>query len=229
MKKIITLVLTICSLQVYSQDAGIRITNQSDNLESKNPLYTINLDGKTISLGKFGTLENIDPNWISSINVLKGQSAYSLYGNKGKDGVVIIDLKSSDESRAYFEEELKRYKHLTEINELQDASHTETQENTITPRSTSVTVKVKGQFNYLENPPLVVVELGDERLEMQTIGKLNTLNTELIDEINVLKDKASLALYKAEDKPGVVLIKLKDNKKSAKEFKKIKKAIKKKK
>lgn len=229
MKKIITLVLTIYSLQVYSQEAGIRITNESDNLESKNPLYTINLDGKTISLGKFGTLENIDPNWISAINVLKGQSAYSLYGSKGKDGVVIIDLKSSDESRAYFEEELKRHKHLTEINELQDASHTETQENTITPRSTSVTVKAKGQFNYLENPPLVVVELGDERLEMQTIGKLNTLNTELIDEINVLKDKASLALYKAEDKPGVVLIKLKDNKKSAKEFKKIKKAIKKKK
>lgn len=229
MKKIITLVLTIWSLQVYSQDAGIRITNQSDNLESKNPLYTINLDGKTISLGKFGTLENIDPNWISSINVLKGQSAYSLYGNKGKDGVVIIDLKSSDESRAYFEEELKRYKHLTEINELQDASHTETQENTITPSSTSVTVKAKGQFNYLENPPLVVIELGEERLEMQTIGKLNTINTELIDEINVLKDKASLALYKAEDKPGIVLIKLKDNKKSAKEFKKIKKAIKKKK
>ena len=229
MKKIITLVLTICSLQVYSQEVGIRITNQSDNLESKNPLYTINLDGKTISLGKFGTLENIDPNWISSISVLKGQSAYSLYGNKGKDGVVIIDLKSSDESRAYFEEELKRYQHLTEINELQDASHTETQENTITPRSTSVTVKAKGQFNYLENPPLVVVELGEERLEMQTIDKLNTLNTELIGEINVLKDKASLALYKAEDKPGVVLIKLKDNKKSAKELKKIKKAIKKKK
>ena len=142
---------------------------------------------------------------------------------------MIIDLKSSGESRAYFEEELKRYKHLTEINELQDASHTETQENTITPRSTSVTVKVRGQFNYLENPPLVVVELGDERLEMQTIGKLNIINTDLIDEINVLKDKASLALYKAEDKPGVVLIKLKDNKKSAKEFKKIKKAIKKKK
>ena len=38
-------------------------------------------------------LDDIDPNSIESISVLKGESATKKYGKKGKDGVIEITLK----------------------------------------------------------------------------------------------------------------------------------------
>ena len=47
------------------------------------------LDGKIIKTG----LSSISPESIDSINVLKGFSATSLYGDEGKNGVLIIISK----------------------------------------------------------------------------------------------------------------------------------------
>jgi len=38
-------------------------------------------------------MKQLDPNTIESINVLKGKSAISAYGNKGKNGMIVIKLK----------------------------------------------------------------------------------------------------------------------------------------
>ena len=38
-------------------------------------------------------MESLDPNSIQSINVLKDQSATAVYGEKGKNGVLLITLK----------------------------------------------------------------------------------------------------------------------------------------
>lgn len=54
-----------------------------------NPL--IILDGEVL---KDGDIRNIDPNTIASIDVLKGESATSAYGEKGMDGVIIIKSKT---------------------------------------------------------------------------------------------------------------------------------------
>ena len=48
------------------------------------------LDGETISHEK---MNEIDPNTIQEISVLKDQAAISLYGDKGKNGVILIKLK----------------------------------------------------------------------------------------------------------------------------------------
>jgi bla regulator protein blaR1 len=40
-------------------------------------------------------LDEIDPNSIESIEVLKGATATAMYGERGENGVVIIKLKSS--------------------------------------------------------------------------------------------------------------------------------------
>ncbi|WP_298903758.1 M56 family metallopeptidase [uncultured Psychroserpens sp.] len=58
--------------------------------ESDNPLFII--DGKQVDKSVF---ENIDSEKISTINVLKGTSAYELYGEKGKNGVIIMTKKGS--------------------------------------------------------------------------------------------------------------------------------------
>lgn len=54
-----------------------------------NPL--IILDGEVL---KDGDIRNVDPNTIASVDVLKGESATSAYGEKGMDGVIIIKSKT---------------------------------------------------------------------------------------------------------------------------------------
>jgi TonB-dependent SusC/RagA subfamily outer membrane receptor len=51
----------------------------------KDVLYIV--DGKEL---KSGNIKDIDPTTIRSINVLKGNSAVELYGEKGKNGVIVI-------------------------------------------------------------------------------------------------------------------------------------------
>ncbi len=55
------------------------------------PLYV--LDGEVISES---IMKVIDQNKIEAINVLKGPSATALYGNKGKDGVIMITTKTGN-------------------------------------------------------------------------------------------------------------------------------------
>jgi len=52
------------------------------------PLYIV--DGNEVTEEE---MKAIDPNKISSVNILKGDSADKAYGTKGKNGVVVINLK----------------------------------------------------------------------------------------------------------------------------------------
>ena len=56
----------------------------------KDVLYII--DGKEM---ESGSMKDIDPNTIKSINVLKGETALKLYGEKGKNGVIEITTKKN--------------------------------------------------------------------------------------------------------------------------------------
>ena len=40
-------------------------------------------------------LNSVDPNTIESIDVLKGQKAIDLYGESGKNGVIVMKMKKS--------------------------------------------------------------------------------------------------------------------------------------
>jgi hypothetical protein len=63
------------------------IVVNSGNINVK-PLYI--LDGKEISPQE---MEKINPDTIESVNVLKGENAITNYGEKGKNGVIVIKLK----------------------------------------------------------------------------------------------------------------------------------------
>lgn len=52
------------------------------------------LDGKIMQYNTFKSLEEIPMDQIESVTVLKPDQAEKLYGEKGKDGVVIINTKS---------------------------------------------------------------------------------------------------------------------------------------
>ncbi|RYZ61539.1 MAG: hypothetical protein EOO14_04770 [Chitinophagaceae bacterium] len=77
------------------KNAGIvmRGTNASSNDTAAQPLYI--LDGKEITNSE---MNRVNPNNIASINVLKGESATAIYGDKGKNGVVEITSKNNDAS-----------------------------------------------------------------------------------------------------------------------------------
>ena len=59
--------------------------------DGKEPLYLI--DGKEITREE---MNNISPETIDKVEVLKGDSATEKYGDKGKNGVVIITTKNKN-------------------------------------------------------------------------------------------------------------------------------------
>lgn len=77
-----------------SSEGGVRIKNSEGAdlvkfQEDMEPLYII--DGKEVD----GFID-MDPDFIASINVLKGDSAIEKYGNKGKNGVIEIISKGEE-------------------------------------------------------------------------------------------------------------------------------------
>jgi TonB-dependent SusC/RagA subfamily outer membrane receptor len=60
----------------------------NSSISKSSPLYI--LDGKELDPS---ALKNIDPKQIKSINVLKGESAKTIYGEKGTNGIIEIELK----------------------------------------------------------------------------------------------------------------------------------------
>jgi len=69
-------------VQKHPEVAGIR------ELPAK-PLYIV--DG--VEIFRTNVFEHIDPDQIESVNVLKNEAAKALYGEKGRNGVIVIHLK----------------------------------------------------------------------------------------------------------------------------------------
>ena len=81
--------------QLKGTATGIRIQGLANNENGKQPLLV--LDGKEMPTGQ--SITTIDPNSIESISVLKDEAGTALYGDKGKDGVLIVTTKSNTDSR----------------------------------------------------------------------------------------------------------------------------------
>lgn len=87
-------------IQLKGQVSGVKISDtiHSDRLilggihsvkiDDYRPLYV--LDGKIISEKKF---RKLDQKSIKTMNILKGASATAIYGEKGKNGVILVKTK----------------------------------------------------------------------------------------------------------------------------------------
>lgn len=71
-----------------------RPVTKSSQIIQGNPLVVV--DGEIASKA---ALDNINPERIASIDVLKGNAAVALYGDKGKEGVIIIKTKKQVEAK----------------------------------------------------------------------------------------------------------------------------------
>lgn len=70
----------------------ISITVGGDKMSDKQPLYVI-VDGANKKVVSSNYFENLKPSDIETISVYKGEKAIKLYGQQGKNGVIVIQLK----------------------------------------------------------------------------------------------------------------------------------------
>jgi TonB-dependent SusC/RagA subfamily outer membrane receptor len=70
---------------------SIRGVNTFSIVTSGEPLFVI--DNTVVNGGFSGVYRLINPNDISSVSVLKDASSAGLYGSRGANGVVVINLK----------------------------------------------------------------------------------------------------------------------------------------
>ncbi len=90
MKTLSIFLLSLAGIVVQAQTVEEIKREESVLIQSKNsPLVLLN--GKSIPSD---SLKKIDPNTIESIEVIKGQQADSLYGEKGRNGVIVIKQKN---------------------------------------------------------------------------------------------------------------------------------------
>lgn len=88
-----TVILKVDSIQFTTTDKErFAFQNSINRLSKANPLYL--LDGKNVDKAEFN---NIDPNSIKSIEVIKATKSLEAFGEEGKNGVIKVTLKSSND------------------------------------------------------------------------------------------------------------------------------------
>ncbi|MFD2743836.1 MULTISPECIES: M56 family metallopeptidase [Sphingobacterium] len=139
------------------------------------PLYVV--DGIVMLPKDF---KKLDPNDIDRIDVLKEGSATAAYGDKGKNGVVIISTKGALEK-----------------------SKTATDRSTFQKDSTMTYLLKRSSGD--DAQPLYVLDGVP-----QSKGDLDGIDPNSIESISVIKDNSARAIYGEKAKDGVVLISTKN-------------------
>ncbi|MBU3822469.1 carboxypeptidase-like regulatory domain-containing protein [Flavobacteriaceae bacterium XHP0103] len=136
------------------------------------PLYIVNGEEVSGNIAK-----SIDPNNIESMTVLKEENQIKQYGEKGKNGVILITLK---ESSIKFSDDVKVIGYGTK------------------PSDTKFTIKAVSNLN--GEPPLIIVDGNKIKTKNFEIYNDN------IESMNVLKGETATKKYGEEGKNGVIEI-----------------------
>ena len=143
------------------------------------------LDGKVKDISE---INKIDPESIKYITHLQGNDAIKKYGENGKNGAIEVTLKKGTTAGV---PEDKYFVGYPITNHLK------------TPHSL---VDFNSRTNDSKNPPLYILDgiIIDK-------AKMDAINPETIESINVLKDKSATDKYGDKGTNGVILITLKKN------------------
>ncbi|WP_297089057.1 carboxypeptidase-like regulatory domain-containing protein [uncultured Draconibacterium sp.] len=177
---------------------SLKITNE----DGEAPLYI--LDGKEI-----GKVEEISAEELESISVLKDENATALYGEKGKNGVVIFTTKErvkNEMHNALVIKDGKKYdgevsdidaESIESINILKGESAIE--KYGPAAKDGAIVIKSKNAAK-IEGAPLVYVD------GIKYEGEMDDIKPDDIESISVLKDATAVVRFGAEAKDGVILI-----------------------
>ena len=157
---------------VQGKDGVVEITTKDK------PLYLV--DGFVVT-----ETSDIKPETIESIDVLKGESATRLYGDKGKNGVVLIKLKKDKDN--------------TDKNSAITVAGFANNQNTAENKNSGVKIRSTGTAG----TPLIVVD------GVISSKKVEDFDPETIQSINVLKGEMATKKYGSKGEDGVLEIALK--------------------
>ena len=186
----------------------VTTTKENPNKDSifnndKKPL--IILDGHKNHKLKVEDIQNIDPNSIEQITVLKDKDATNKYGEEGKNGVIEITTKEKIGKNGFSTKGYK-LKSDTKPNNKQDI-----QVIGFKAESSSLnTDQQKTVFNAknIDHEKILVIVDGKK-----SKTAVSDINPDSIESINVLKDKSAEDKYGEEGKNGVIEITTKSSKK----------------
>ena len=134
-------------------------------------------------------LNAISPADIDSISVLKGEDALSLYGEDGKDGVVIIRTKKASGINQ-------------DMDNVKVVGYRAMKDGTIT--------SLAEKFG--DDKPLLIID----DVVMGRNMDLKEIDADQIESVTVLKNESAISIYGEEGKSGAILIKTKPSYKAKK-------------
>lgn len=165
------------------------------NLSEKNTGQLTNalviIDGVKQKKGFFN-LNSIDPNTIESINILKNQSATAIYGDEGKDGVVMIKTKNKTVTTATG-------------SGTKNTISTSGVAFTITDDQQTANGKGNVRIKTSEEENLLYVVDG----KIRSKEEINKIEPSAIESVSILKGEKATAEFGDKGKNGVVKITLK--------------------
>ena len=130
-------------------------------------------------------VNKIDPNTIESISVIKGESAENLYGEKGKEGVIEITLKKGTNT--------------VDLNTpIQNTNNEKVNLKGTAPVGSSF--KIRTSDGSPINALIVIDGVISDKSRMDALDPNN------VESINVLKNKSTVDKYGEKGKEGVIEI-----------------------
>lgn len=144
------------------------------------------LDGTLINKKQ---MEDIDPQNIENINVLKGTSVTALYGTRGINGVVMITTKNPINNRTI------------KVGELDVPTG---DKMSIQPITAIEEKNGKVEVVNFDTPQLIILD--DVEINKDQMEKLDKNS---IESVTILKNKSAEAVYGEKGKNGVIIIKSK--------------------
>ena len=190
---VMTIVMDTLSGNIMSMNNAIVMHNRKDdsvrvevkgfrvrNGSSENPIVIV--DGKKIT---YYEMQQINPDEIDNISVLKDETAIEVYGEAAKKGVIVIQTKEYVKNNPD-----KAVADRTNIKVIGKGK-----------RKDNASEKIFSTINGTMKNALIIIDGKESSKE-----SLNLLNSDYIESISVLKDSKSVEEYGDKGKHGVIIV-----------------------
>jgi TonB-dependent SusC/RagA subfamily outer membrane receptor len=196
-----TFVLPI-DFMLHNAEPEMVIVHRIEKVEG-DPLYIV--DGKRVK-----NLDDIDPNTIEKIEVLKGESAIEKYGNKGKNGVIVVTLKYETVDTGYGQR-VKKNKNTSSVSsvDMRDSYAYSDLKSYMRGRVAGVSfigdkLVIRGVNSINSDIDALILVDG---VPVGSFADANAMiNPSDVASISVLKDAGATSIYGVRGSNGVVLI-----------------------
>lgn len=238
-KLILVLCLTFIGLSLAAQEdkkapylkSTVKVGTKA-TLKAK-PLVVLKFKNEELDLGfenGESVLSSFPSDAVHSVDVFKTAPSTEKYGERGKNGVVVVTLKNNDDNKALFKK-LKAGKPLpTLIKTNVDVGVDSKTSLSLHPSIEVVdgVIKFKGdnssRYFSTDVQPTVAVSFKGQRVILnESIGTLSMVDMNLAKSIDLIRSTDA----SPESKNILILVELKENSKAKKFFRKLKRAQKK--